>query len=167
MAMVLLYQNFYDSLMRIADMHTRERYASEDVLQEVFTNIWKRHKEIASQGDEPLQNYLIRAVQYHAITYHRRRWRNRRGEMEYYYSHAEPMSEYPAEADLISEDGRRFIKLILGTFPPRERQCLTMQTYDGMTVAEIATCLGISGKAVERSLTSARKRLRRFSGLIS
>src|SRR5688572_501766 len=74
-ALILLYENFYHKLLRIADMHTRDRQASEDVLQEVFVDIWKRHKQIGQRRDEPIERYLVKAVQYHSITHYRNRVR--------------------------------------------------------------------------------------------
>ena len=164
-AMILLYNNFYDKLIRIADIHTRDRQASEDVLQEVFADVWRRHKEIGQKKDESIQRYLIKAVQYHSITHYKKRVKTSEQETQYFYANETNPPEYSVEASIIADESRRFLRLIVGTLPPREKECFLMQ-IDGMRVKEIARRLGITVKAVERSLTSARKRLRGFSGVV-
>jgi len=167
MAMVLLYNNYYDSLIRIADMHTHDRQASKDVLQEVFADVWQKHKLLGKQRDESIQHYLIKAVQNHSISFHNKKAKKEEHEREYFYSQSNNLTENPAEASIISTETQLFIRVMLGTFPLRERQCLLMQIDHGMRVNEIAQRLGISKKSVERALTCARKRLKKFGGVIS
>lgn len=164
MAIVLLYDNFYDQLLRIADIHTQERQSSEDVLQEVFAEVFKRHKEIAQKRDEPILRYMIKAVQFHSISHYRHRVSVSARETQYFYSQIDPEGDYSADRNIISHERKRFLRLIVGTLPPREKECFLMQ-LDGMRVKDIARRLSISVKAVEANLTSARKRLRAFSGV--
>lgn len=166
-AMVLLYQDHYESLMRIADMHTRDRHASQDVLQEVFANIWRKRRKIGQQRNEPIHGYLIRAVQYHAISLYRKNTKTADEETHYYYAKAASEVEDPSEAVIISQEKQSFIRLIVATFPERERQCLLLQIDHSLPVGEIAQRLGISRKAVERSLTSGKKRLKKFRAAVS
>ena len=159
--MILFYENFYHKLLRIADMHTRDRKSSEDVLQEVFADVWKRHKEIGQMRDEPIERYLIKAVQYSSITHYKKRVRTAECETQYYYANSESLADTPAESDSSSTNDQRLMKLIAGTFPDREKECLLLR-MEGLPVKEIARQLGITRKAVERNLTRARKRFRRF-----
>lgn len=161
-AILFLYEHYYDHLIRIADMHTHDRRTSEDVLQEVFADVWKKHRTLGQQRDQSIQSYLIKAVAYHAISLYKKRARTAEREKEYFFGAISDPVDHPAEEGIIFEENRTFIRLILGTFPLRERQCLLMQTEEELPVKEIAKRLGISRKAVERSLTSARKRLKKF-----
>ena len=161
-ALVFLYDHYYDQLIRIADMHTHDRRTSEDVLQDVFADIWQKHRILGQQREESIQGYLIRAVAYHSITVYRKSARRIAREVSYHYESRGNRAQDSAEAGIIAAEKQSFARLILGTFPPRERQCLLMQIDREMPVKAIARQLGISKKAVERSLTSARKRLRRF-----
>ena len=158
---ILFYENFYHKLLRIADIYTRDRKSSEDVLQEVFTDVWKRHKEIGRMRDEPIERYLIRAVQYSSISHYKRRVRTADCETQYYYATTEARLHATAGPDNHCTDDRRLMKLIAGTFPPREKNCLILK-MEGLSVEEIARQLGITRKAVERNLTRARKRFKRF-----
>ena len=161
-ALVLLYQEYYDSFIRIADLHTRDRSVSEDVLQEVFADIWRKHKSLGQKRDESIQSYLIKAVEYHSITLYKKNTKNAERETQFYYSNVSNLSESPAEAGIIAAEKQSFLRLILATLPPRERECLSLQVDQAMSVKDIARRLGITKKAVERSLTSAKKRLKKF-----
>src|SRR5688500_2561886 len=160
-ALVFLYDHYYDQLIRIADMHTQDRGASEDVLQEVFADVWQKHKVLGQQRSESIQAYLIKAVAYHSITFYKKKSKAAGRQLEYLYDNRSNLFQ-SAEAEMISAEKRTFARMILGTFPLRERQCLLMQIDEEMSVKDIAKRLHVSNKAVERSLSSARKRLKRF-----
>jgi RNA polymerase sigma-70 factor, ECF subfamily len=166
MAMVLLYNNFYNKLIRLADKYTRNRQTSEDVLQEVFADVSNRHREIGLNSREPIEGYLMRAVRNQSITHYRKRTRAADAEKAYYYANTDAGKEDPAEVSILSEERRQFVHMILGTFPPRERECLSLQMFRGLCNKEIAAELGITEKAVEANLTRARKRLRRYGSSI-
>ena len=164
--LILLYENFYHKLLRIADMHTRDRQSSEDVLQEVFTDLWRRHKEIGRICTEPIESYLVRAVQYSSISHYKKRIRTAECETQYYYTKADVFPDTLHEQPIDPANDQRLMKLIAGTFPPRERDCLLLK-MEGLSGEEIARRLGVTKKAVERNLTRARKRFRRFGSRFS
>lgn len=161
---ILLFKNFYHRLLTIADIYTRDRYSSEDVVQEVLVDIFRRHKEVGQKHDEPLEKYLVKAVQYHSITYYKRRVRLVERETRYYYAEAALAAESSVGFSATdNENHEKLMKLIAATFSPRERDCLLLK-MEGLSVDAISRRLGITIKGVERNLTSARKRFRRFGG---
>lgn len=166
-ALVLLYQEHYDSLIRVADMHTHDRHASEDVLQEVFADVWQKHKTLGQQRNESIQNYLIKAIEYHSISYYKNNTKKAERERQYFYANPGNTHEYPAEAGIISAEKQSFLRLIVGTLTPREKECLLLQIDYRMPVKDIAARLGITKKGVERNLTSAKKRLKKFRVALS
>lgn len=143
-------------------MHTHDLQASMDVLQEVFADVWQKRKQLGRERDESIQSYLIKAVQYHSIRFNKKNTKTAERETEYYYRNVEHNIDQSVEGRLIADEKRTFIRLIIATFPPKEKECLLLQIDDELTVREIAKRLAITKKAVERSLTSARKRLRKF-----
>lgn len=159
MGLILLYENFYWRLLRIADIYTRDRQSSEDVVQEVFLDIWRRHKQVGAKRGEPLERYLVKAVQYSSIVHYKKRVKSQKREKEYYYSNFSAVDDDALERRPINDQG--LMKLIAETFPSRERECLLLR-MDGVPIEDIARKLGVTKKAVERSLTSARKRFKRF-----
>lgn len=158
---ILLFKNFYHRLLAIADIYTRDRHSSEDVVQEVLVDIFRRHKEVGRMRSEPLEKYLVKAVQYRSISHYKKRVRLAEQETQYYYATAEIGREAPAEAPAEEDKQEKLMELIATTFPPRERDSLLLK-MEGHSVEEIGRRLGITRKGVERNLTSARKRFKRF-----
>jgi RNA polymerase sigma-70 factor (ECF subfamily) len=161
-AMRSIYDHVYDDLVRIADMHTHSRALSEDAMQDVFSDIFLRHREIGRARGESILGFLIRAVTNHSITLYRKSSRALQGETEYYYACVDGVHENSAELAIIEQDRQSFLRVILGTLPPREKECMLLRVDHGMSVKEIARRLGITMKAVEWNLRSARNRLKRF-----
>lgn len=161
-AMVILYDHYYDDLIRIADMHTHDRRMSEDVLQEVFADVWEKRKVLGARRDESIQAYLIKAVSYHSIDAYRKYARTAAFQGQYLYEGRGEHVQNPVEVQMITAERQSFARLILSTLPLRERECLQLRIDHGLSVKEIAVRLNVSVKAVERSLTSARKRLKKF-----
>jgi RNA polymerase sigma-70 factor (ECF subfamily) len=135
---------------------------SEDVLQDVFTDVLVRHREIGRPRGESVIGYLIKAVTNHSISLYRKKTRAVGRETEYYYTSARGGQENPIESAIISKERQSFLRLIIGTLPPRQKECMLLRVYQEMSTKEIARRLGITKKAVEWNLDSARKRLQRF-----
>lgn len=163
--LVLLYKNFYHNLLAIADMYTRDRQSSEDVVQEIFVDIWNRHKEIGARRDESIERYLVKAVQYRSASHNKRKLRTAERETRYYYISNTTTTAQPEEPAFEMSDDERLARLIAATFPERERDCILLK-MEGMQNRAIAERLGISTKGVERNLTRARKRFKRFGSSV-
>ncbi len=63
---------------------------------------------------------------------------------------------------MISAEEAEVLWRVLASLPVREKQCIVMRYFQEMGYEEIALNLGVTVKAVERSMTSARKRLRKY-----
>lgn len=61
-----LYLAYYPAMLSYARMFLRDQWA-EDVVQDVFFNIWKNRHRIST--DDPLYKYLLKAVYNRAINY--------------------------------------------------------------------------------------------------
>lgn len=161
-----IYDHSYEDLIRIADMHTHSRMLSEDALQDVFTDVLMRHKEIGRPRGESVTGYLIKAVTNHSISLYRKKTRALGRETEYYYTSARGVHENPIESAIISKERQSFLRLIIGTLPPRQKECMLLRIDLEMSTKEIARRLSITKKAVEWNFATARKRLQRFRSQI-
>lgn len=160
-AIKFLYELYAESLISISERITYDRKASEDIVQETLTLVWENHKLLSQQRDQPIQYYLIRVVKYKSISFYRKKTRIEIRKMHYLTGHINNFIE-SIETGIISIEKDNSIRLIISTFPRRERECLLMRLDQELSIGEIADQLDISKKAVERSLTSARKRLRKY-----
>jgi RNA polymerase sigma factor (sigma-70 family) len=161
-AIQILYQHYHGSLLRIAAGLTRNVRTAEDIVQEAFAHVWENHKLLGRHHDKPIFYYLARVVKNMAISEYKgsivlavRKNKLR----QYLVAHA---SEAPVDNQLVQKEVRSQVRRLISTFPLRERQCLLIRLDEQCSVDEIAKRLGITKKAVERSITSANKRLRRL-----
>jgi len=158
-----LYEDYYELLLKIAEMHTHDGATAEDAVQEVFNDIAERHKELGRSYDEPFHKYLIRAVSNHAITLYWKNMRSNIRDTRYYYTTQTTRSaEKNAEEKIIAAEKRSFLKVVVETIPPREKACFLMKNEQNLKVKEIARRLGISAKSVESNITRARRRLKKY-----
>ena len=160
-ALQFLYQKYYSTLVKLCLRYTQDEAAAEDITQEAFVLVWEKHKELGRHHDSSLANYLARIVKYKAITRYRKELKEKAVKAEFVQGMYASPGNQPIEIQIVFEEWQQYITKVISSFPIRERQCLLMKVEQGMTIKAIAMNLAVSEKAVQRSLTSGRKRLRR------
>ena len=134
---------------------TGSRAAAEDLVQDVFAAIWRRHAEFDYADPLP---YLYRAVRNRAIS--QRRQAERHGGWlaglahEWADRHAAPPDSSEADELAVAIEGA------IAALPERRRLVFAMHRDEHLTYAEIAAALGISIKTVETQMGRALKSLR-------
>lgn len=160
-AIEFLYDQYYRSLVSIAKKYTHDQKASEDIVQETFLHVWENHKQLGQHHERSIEHYLVRVVKNKAITFYKRSLQINVQKMEFF-------KEAPCSADLSIEDKiikcevENEIRHIIKTFPRREQECLMMKLNEELSTEQIALRLGVSKKAIERSITSGNKRLKKY-----
>lgn len=157
-AITILYEKYYHILVDVAESYVHDRKAAEDIVQETFIHVWERHRNLGQPNERSIEHYLIRVVRNKSITCYNKRLRQRTSDMS---GHRFPAQETSTEMQMIGLEISREIRSVIQAFPARERQCLLMKIDEEITAQQIADRLNVSRKAVERSLTSAYKRLRK------
>ncbi len=161
-AIEMLYDYYAHILKSQALYLTQDDVAAEDIVQETFVAIWENHKQLGQLHEKSIEHYLARIVRNKAVDYFRQKMMlnvvptiKRNGE-------SIEIPEKSFEVSYIEKEVIQNIRALLEDFPKREKECLLMRMDDEKSVQEIADLLKVTTKAVERSLTSARKRLRRY-----
>jgi len=157
-----MYELYFDKLVIISERLTHDRNASEDIVQETFTLIWKKHKELGQSHQLSIQRYLVKIVQNKSIDFYWARTEKEMLHAAYLERTGATTREVPSESKLIATEKSILLRNIIASFPPKEKQCLLMQLDHEMKVGDIATHLGVTVKAVEARLTSAKKRLKKY-----
>lgn len=160
-AIRFLYTMYYDQLIGVSMMYTGYREASEDIVQETIIYVWENHEKLGRYFDKPLENYLIRVVRNKSVSYYRK-YKKTDADHEPFSIEVPVAIAYSAEAHLIAYETSKEIMDLMASFPARERECLLMSLNEEMTTRQIADKLGVTVKAVERSITSANKRLKKY-----
>ena len=146
-----------DRLCKYAYRYVLSREIAEDVVQEVFTQVWERGDELVLRDPLP---YLYRAVHNRAIRHLRhervrQRWRAR--------ASLDPPVAEGAHARAERVDLARALDRAIAELPERCRQVFMMSREQGLTHGEVAHILGLSVKTVEshvwRAITALRARV--------
>ena len=136
-----LFEEQYRSLVRLAVLLTDDRETAEDVVQEAFVRMyraWDRLRDVSAAAP-----YLRSIVLNLARSGLRRKLvANRRGRSVV----ADAAS---AEEDALIHEDQRSVLNALHSLPRRQRECLTLRYYQGLSEAEIAEGLGISAGSVK------------------
>jgi RNA polymerase sigma factor (sigma-70 family) len=103
----------------------------------------------------------VKVVRYKAITHYKAAIQTNKRKKIFLNGKVHHSTEPSVETNLIELEIRKEIRQLILTFPQKEKECLLMKLDEELSVDQIAVRLNVSGKAVERSLTSANKRLRK------
>ncbi|MBT1705938.1 RNA polymerase sigma factor [Chryseosolibacter indicus] len=160
-AIELLHQFYSESLFKIAYRFSRDEEASRDIVQETFLQVWAKRKELSQYHEKSIEHYLVRTVRNMSVSHFKRKRHLNIDDFQFlkvYRDSSAPFEEALIEQELISR-----MRAFIMTFPFRERQCLLMKIDDELSLNQIAANLRISRKMVEKSQTSALKRLRKWA----
>ena len=139
--LVDLYRKHYASLVRMASLLLHDVGAAEDVTQDAFAKVhlaWGRIREpekaLAYVRSAVLNGARSRMRHLHVVDRHR----------------PEPGRDtQSAEAGALSGEEHREVIAALRALPVRQRECLALRYYLGLSEAEIAATLGISAGSVK------------------
>ncbi|NOT73435.1 MAG: sigma-70 family RNA polymerase sigma factor [Cyclobacteriaceae bacterium] len=160
-AINLLYNKYYHNLIKLSFRLTDDAAASEDIVQEVFAMVSEKHRELSHPHSVPIRGFLIKVVKYKSIDFFRQSERIKHKLAEIQHRLKDDV-EFPVESHIINREQTAALWALVMSFPKRERECLRLRYEEDLSLDETAERLGISRKSVERSLTSARKRLLRI-----
>ncbi|MGV4930102.1 SigE family RNA polymerase sigma factor [Streptomyces sp. BHT-5-2] len=141
-----LYHAHRLNMVRLAVLLVDDRATAEDVVQDAFAALYKRHGERLGEVDNALA-YLRTAV----VNAARSVLRRRRTARDYTPPHETAAPS--AEERVVLDEEHREVLAALGGLTARRREVLVLRYWGELTEAEIAATLGISRGAV-KSLAS-------------
>ena len=149
-----LYLLMYAPLMRFAHIYTHCNALAEDVLGDVFLQLWSRRDHLSQVQN--LRVYLYTAVKNTALNY-----RNQRAKMQEELPEEEDLfSTYPdPEKALISAETSRLIQKAIQRLPPRCKLIFQLAKEEGLRYKDISLILGISVKTIDNQLAIAIEKI--------
>ncbi|MFD9407521.1 RNA polymerase sigma factor [Streptomyces sp. NPDC059989] len=142
-------------MVRLAVLLVDDLATAEDVVQDAFTALYRRHGEHITEVDNAL-GYLRTAVVNTARSVLRRRRTVRAWTPP-------PAVDVPsAESSVVLDEAHREVLAALGRLTPRRRQVLVLRYWADLSEAEIATTLGISRGAVKSNASRGLDALERI-----
>jgi len=151
-----LYDRHWKRLFQIAFGKVGNRQIGENIVQDLFTNIWKRRKKTVIQ--KSFASYLNSALRYIIINHYRAikvRKDYAEGESTKVLSNGLTTDKLVSYNELFQSIQREVDNL-----PKRCSEIFKMSRFDHMSNREIAETLEISSKTVENQITKAIKLLR-------
>lgn len=150
-----LFHTHYASLCRFAAQYLNDRSDSEEIVQEVFVNLWQKRDSI--DPAKQVKTYLFTAVRNRCLNYIRDRKKFRS-----FYLDVEVEQAFPIQdRDLLtSQEEMEMITKALEKLPEKCREVFELSRFDNMRYHEIASHLNISVKTVEAQVSKALKILR-------
>lgn len=158
-----LYRQYYLSLRSYAELFLDEE-ESEDVVQDVFLNVWLRKEGL--DDSQSLQGYLLRSVYNSSLNVLKKKGRSNDYRSVYEQEIEEIGYKYydPDANDVIrklyNQDLRAEINAAINSLPARCREVFTLSYLHDMPSKEISLQLGISLSTVDNHIYSALKLLR-------
>lgn len=155
-AFTALYNRYWDKLFVIASHRLNSPQEAEEVVQEVFYNIWKHRAALHIHTSLPA--YLATAVKYEVLNQLARKKRFQRYEL--HAVHNAPLADLSAGERLQFNDLQQQLQATIRSLPEQCRIVYRLSREQGYSRKEIATHLDISEKTVANHLTRALKVLR-------
>jgi RNA polymerase sigma-70 factor (ECF subfamily) len=155
-AFEIVFRGNYGGLCSFVRQHLGSADAAEEVVQDVFLNVWRGRGGI--DPEQSLRAYLYRAARNTALNQLKRRKLEARWLGA---AAANPQSSTPLADDAVREQELTIaIQQKVAALPERCRLIFTLSREQGLSYSEIADALGISVKTVETQMGRALKSLR-------
>lgn len=156
-----LFFDFFGPLCLFAGRYIEDKATCEDVVQEVFFQIWEHRKQLKIQ--QSARNYLITSVRNACIDY------LRANQMKLQYTQAFDINESIINKHAINEEASSVLAISelkeqldksLAKLPEAVRQAFELNRFEDLTYNEIAVQMNVSVKTVEAYISKALKLLR-------
>ncbi|MBI3743413.1 MAG: sigma-70 family RNA polymerase sigma factor [Chloroflexi bacterium] len=153
-----LYDRYGPFAFRLALRVLGDRGQAEDVVQEVFFNLW-RQAGTFDESKGSVRNWILSSTHHRSIDFIRKR----KGKMskdtdltdaEYRLTTPDPWDEV-----VRSTDGS-LLRTVMANLPDDQRKTLSMAYFEGMTHSEIAEAMGVPLGTVKGRLRLALDKMR-------
>jgi RNA polymerase sigma-70 factor (family 1) len=156
-AFTAIYKKYWYRMYCHAHQKLKDREAAEEIVQDIFTYLWKECKKL-NIGN--LENYLFSAVRYEVIDVIR--VRGSQSKYVEYYQNFFATSDLNTQNTVEYNELLQFIDNGLEELPDKSREIFKLNRLDNWSVTQIAKHYKLSEKAVEYHITKATKSIRAY-----
>lgn len=162
-ALTELYNTYWELLFISAQNVLKDREKCEDIIQDVFMNIWQNRKKLVINIS--LKSYLYACVRYQVFHQFRKNKDNIQVEffnnLDTRFQHATP------ETEMMHEELVQQITSIIKSFPKKRQLVYKLSREEQLSHKEIAERLNISTKTVENHITKSLQTIRLSMGSLA
>jgi RNA polymerase sigma-70 factor (family 1) len=151
------FKTHYSNLCAYANKYVQDIDAAEEIVQELFFQIWQRKEELTITSS--LKSYLFRSVHNSCLNYIKQKSIHRKHEQTILTENRDDIyhedHDHPEEDDMGST-----VRAAIEKLPPERRKVFIMSRYEELSYKDIAEKLNLSVKTVENQIGKALKFLR-------
>ena len=152
-----LFDLYYRKLFHVAFYFLKSKEQGEEVVADVFFNLWKKRKTLDTI--DHIENYLYITTRNQALHYlKKQQGQTDTNPAELYCVEWIPDSETP-EKNLLQEEYEELIRQAVYSLPEKCREVFRLLLSDKLKHKDIAQLLNISEKTVEAHISQAYKRI--------
>jgi len=156
-----LFSAYYERLVRFTYGYVKTRSAAEEVVQDVFLNIWAQRERWDVQG--AVRTYLYAATRNCALNRPRRseleqRWSDGVGDEKDVTAIVPRVPQANEQAELAELDAA--IRRAIDQLPPRCRETFVLSRQHHLSYEQIAEVMEVSVKTVQEQIARALRALR-------
>ena len=149
----LIYNRYWSALFGNAFNRVRDKEISQDIVQDVFLDVWRRRRSL---NPDNLSAYLHAATRF--ITY--RRMSKMPIDTIYFKEFEQALvSSFFAEDRLLKRELNELLDKWILALPKKRRKIFLLHFNQDMSTEEIANQLGIARKTVQNQLTVAYREI--------
>ncbi|WP_169817507.1 RNA polymerase sigma factor [Algoriphagus vanfongensis] len=150
-----LYRRYSGKLLGFARTFFVEGADAEEVVQEIFIQLWEKRKKIKS--DQNIESFLFTCVKNRVFN----QLRARKKEVRLEENAADALvDESYVEESSFFESRKAAVFQILGHLPPTQKEIFTLSKLEGYSHQEIADMMDVSIRTVEHHIYLAKKQLK-------
>ena len=157
-AFVIVYERYHKVVNNFIRRYVKSPEAAEDLAQEVFMKIWKRHEQLVEINS--FKSYLLRVTRNHTIDFLRRAAKLDIAKAEIIY-HAREMRSVTNEVIVLNEYVEQLRK-VYESLSPKTQEVFKLVKGEGRSYEEVAALLGLSRNAVKMHIMKGNKAFKNF-----
>ena len=151
-----LFIQFYNKLSRFVMGFTKNKELTDEIVSDVFINIWRRRKNI--EEIKNLKLYLYVSAKNITFNYLKKLHRENLADLDSVEIEPEDPFADPGAA-MITREMNLKLKAAINDLPPRCKLIFTLIKEDGLTYKQTAQLLSLSESTVENQLSIALKKI--------
>ena len=151
-----LFIHFYDRLSRFVMGFTKNRELTEEIVSDVFINLWRRRKNLEEVSN--LKLYVYVSAKNIAFNYLKKLHRENLTDLDSVEIELEDPFADPGAA-LVTREMNLKLKNAINDLPPRCKLIFTLVKEDGLSYKQTAELLNISESTVDNQLSIALKKI--------
>jgi RNA polymerase sigma-70 factor (family 1) len=151
-----MYRQYFIRLFRFCHAIVHQKGPAEEIVHDVFLNIWKRRARLAAIDN--LEVYLYISAKNHCLNYLRKHRNQQTIDIDGLCDEALQFQPDPESLLVRAETMKRIIAAI-GQLPPKCKLIFKLIKEDGLKYKDVAHLLDLSVKTVEAQLAIAIRKI--------